>query len=149
MTYMYSIVPQKVWVTVPSWMDSLHRPKSVNFTWPRWNQSKHMRETTLQTNKRLSITLLRERSHSGIKASHVERTCLYEHNLPFVRDTSGFCTIVIEHDVLRLQVSIDDAFLVQVTQSHRDLSQVETVNRKKQITSTSEICFSYYLSLMD
>lgn len=33
-TYMYSMVPQKVWVTVPSWMDSLHRPKSVNFTCP-------------------------------------------------------------------------------------------------------------------
>lgn len=33
--YMYSIVPQKVWVTVPSWMDSLHRPKSVSFTCPR------------------------------------------------------------------------------------------------------------------
>lgn len=31
---MYSIVPQKVWVIVPSWMDSLQRPKSVNFTWP-------------------------------------------------------------------------------------------------------------------
>lgn len=31
---MYSMVPQKVWVTVPSWMDSLHRPKSVSFTCP-------------------------------------------------------------------------------------------------------------------
>ena len=29
---MYSIVPQKVCVTVPSWMDSLHRPKSVSLT---------------------------------------------------------------------------------------------------------------------
>lgn len=106
-----------------------------------------MRETTLQTNKRLSFTLRRERSPSGIKASYVERICLYEHNLPFVRDTSGFCTIVIEHDVLRLQVSIDDAFLVQVTQSHRDLGQVETVNRNKQNKSTSEICFPRYLSL--
>jgi len=33
-TYMYSMVPQKVWVIDPSWMDSLHRPKSVSFTWP-------------------------------------------------------------------------------------------------------------------
>lgn len=32
--YMYSMVPQKVCVTVPSWMDSLQRPKSVNFTCP-------------------------------------------------------------------------------------------------------------------
>lgn len=32
--YMYSMVPQKVWVTVPSWIDSLHSPKSVSFTWP-------------------------------------------------------------------------------------------------------------------
>lgn len=32
--YMYSMVPQKVWVYVPSWMDSLHRPKSVSFTCP-------------------------------------------------------------------------------------------------------------------
>lgn len=32
--HMYSIVPQKVCVTVPSWMDSLHNPKSVSFTWP-------------------------------------------------------------------------------------------------------------------
>ncbi len=48
-TYMYSIVPQKVWVTVPSWMDSLHRPKSVNFTCPRETQSQgmNMEETTL------------------------------------------------------------------------------------------------------
>lgn len=34
-TNMYSIVPQKVWVTVPSWMDSLHRPKSVSLTCPK------------------------------------------------------------------------------------------------------------------
>lgn len=28
--HMYSMVPQKVWVTAPSWMDSLHSPKSVS-----------------------------------------------------------------------------------------------------------------------
>lgn len=46
-TYMYSIVPQKVWVTVPSWMDSLHRPKSVSFTCPgrKQRQSNNIRET--------------------------------------------------------------------------------------------------------
>lgn len=32
--YMYSMVPQKVWVTAPSWIDSLHRPKSVSLMWP-------------------------------------------------------------------------------------------------------------------
>lgn len=32
--YMYSMVPQKVWVTTPSWMDSLHSPKSVSLMWP-------------------------------------------------------------------------------------------------------------------
>lgn len=31
-TYIYSIVPQNVWVTIPSWMCSLQRPKSVSFT---------------------------------------------------------------------------------------------------------------------
>lgn len=33
-TYMYSMVPQKVCVTAPSWMDSLQRPKSVNLMCP-------------------------------------------------------------------------------------------------------------------
>lgn len=32
--YMYSMVPQNVWVTIPSWMCSLQSPKSVNLTWP-------------------------------------------------------------------------------------------------------------------
>lgn len=32
--HMYSMVPQKVWVTAPSWMDSLHSPKSVSLMWP-------------------------------------------------------------------------------------------------------------------
>lgn len=40
-------------------------------------------------------------------------------------------TIIAEHDVLRLQVSVDDPFLVQMTQGHRDLSQIETSNSKK------------------
>lgn len=40
-TCMYSMVPQKVWVTVPSWIDSLHSPKSVNFTWPVWKTTKN------------------------------------------------------------------------------------------------------------
>ena len=31
---MYSMVPQKVWVTVLSSIDSLHNPKSVSLTWP-------------------------------------------------------------------------------------------------------------------
>lgn len=33
--YMYSIVPQNVWVTLSSNIDSLHSPKSVNLTWPK------------------------------------------------------------------------------------------------------------------
>lgn len=74
-TYMYSMVPQKVWVTVPSWMDSLHRPKSVSFTWPRQKQnpSKDMWKSTLKTNNRLSIKLPREKNHSWNKRSYVER----------------------------------------------------------------------------
>lgn len=32
--YMYSMVPQKVWVTAPSWIDSLQSPKSVSLMWP-------------------------------------------------------------------------------------------------------------------
>lgn len=45
--------------------------------------------------------------------------------------TSCFFTVVIKHNVLRLQVSIDDAFLVQVTKCHRDLCQVETNDKNK------------------
>ena len=41
-TYMYSIVPQKVCVRPPSLMDSLHNPKSVNFTCPEKKNSKHI-----------------------------------------------------------------------------------------------------------
>lgn len=33
-TYIYSIVPQNVWVNPPSLIDSLHNPKSVSFTCP-------------------------------------------------------------------------------------------------------------------
>lgn len=33
-THMYSMVPQKVCVTVPSWIDSLQRPKSVSLMCP-------------------------------------------------------------------------------------------------------------------
>ncbi len=40
-------------------------------------------------------------------------------------------TLAVEHDVLRLQVSVDDAFLVQVTKSHGDLCQVETGEKNK------------------
>lgn len=38
-TYIYSIVPQKVWVSIPSLMCSLHKPKSVNLTCP-WASNK-------------------------------------------------------------------------------------------------------------
>jgi len=40
-----------------------------------------------------------------------------------------FVTIVIEHDVLRLQVSVDDAFLVKVAQGHGNLCQVKAKRR--------------------
>lgn len=112
---MYSIVPQKVWVTVPSWMDSLHRPKSVNFTCPgrKWSQGNNMKKLIPKQTDYLC--------KGCVSSCRVSK-------LSFV--TLGFCTIVVEHDVLRLQVSVDDAFLVQVTQRHWDLSQVETVNRK-------------------
>jgi len=40
--------------------------------------------------------------------------------------------MVVEHDVLRLQVSVDDALLVQVAQSHGDLCQVETTEKDKE-----------------
>lgn len=62
-------------------------------------------------------------------------------NLAFVRNFFGLCTVVVEHDVLRLQVSIDDALLVQVTERHRDLSQVETAKRNKQIKPSCEPVF--------
>lgn len=47
------------------------------------------------------------------------------------REPPCVATIIAEHDVLRLQVSVDDPFLVQMTQGHRDLSQIETSNSKK------------------
>lgn len=46
-------------------------------------------------------------------------------------------TMVVEHDVLRLQVSVDDALLVQVAQSHGDLCQVETNEKRMKISSTN------------
>lgn len=55
-TYMYSIVPQNVCVTVPSWMDSLHSPKSVNFTWPFQDKDKNtLNKLRAQKNDTLSI----------------------------------------------------------------------------------------------
>lgn len=36
---MYSMVPQNVHAVIPSWMCSLHKPKSVSLTWP-WASSK-------------------------------------------------------------------------------------------------------------
>lgn len=41
-------------------------------------------------------------------------------------DLSATVTLVIEHDVLRLQVPINDPVGVEVAEGHRDLSQVET-----------------------
>lgn len=38
-------------------------------------------------------------------------------------------TLTVEHDVLRLQVSVDDALLVQMAQSHGDLCQVEATDK--------------------
>lgn len=40
-------------------------------------------------------------------------------------------TLAVEHDVLRLQISVDDALLVQMAQSHGDLSQVETTHQNQ------------------
>ena len=42
-------------------------------------------------------------------------------------------TFIVEHDVLRLEVPVDDALLMQVAQSHGDLSQVEAVGSIDQI----------------
>lgn len=72
-TYMYSMVPQKVWVTVPSWMDSLHRPKSVSFTCPERKQSKNMRLFS-KTNNWSQIRLQRERSQSRTRGPYMEVT---------------------------------------------------------------------------
>jgi len=54
-TYMYSMVPQNVCVSEPSWIDSLQSPKSVNFTWPNGNQ--HQLIITLQWNRLFSCVL--------------------------------------------------------------------------------------------
>lgn len=52
LTYMYSIVPQKVQAVIPSWMCSLHRPKSVL-----------MNEQQIQT---ISTMLLRLKMMNGV-----------------------------------------------------------------------------------
>lgn len=43
-------------------------------------------------------------------------------------------TLAVQHDVLRLQVSVDDALLVQVAQSHGDLRQVKTTHNTQHTT---------------
>lgn len=60
-THMYSMVPQKVWVTVPSWIDSLHNPKSVNFTWPG-RKSTNSSRGYLQTSQ-LSVADIKDYLH--------------------------------------------------------------------------------------
>lgn len=39
-------------------------------------------------------------------------------------------TLVIEHDVLRFEISVDDAFLMQVSESHWDFGQVKAACKK-------------------
>lgn len=69
--------------------------------------SENVRETTLKTNNRSSVRLRRERIPSGDK----KFTCGKVVYL-VAGTVSGSRTIVVEHDVLRLQVSVDDALLV-------------------------------------
>lgn len=38
--------------------------------------------------------------------------------------------MAVEHDVLRLQISVNDALLVEMTQSHGDFCQVEAAKEK-------------------
>ena len=101
---MYSIVPQNVWVTVPSWMDSLHSPKSVNFTWPGRKNN----------NMSSYFPLSQHSKNCGFGFWRNLNACWRQH------------TVAVEHNVLRFQVSVDDALLVQVAKSHGDLCQVET-----------------------
>lgn len=44
----------------------------------------------------------------------------------FREQTHTVHTLAVEHNIFRLEVSVDDALLVQVTQSHGNLCKVKT-----------------------
>lgn len=52
-------------------------------------------------------------------------------------------TLAVQHDVLRLQVSVDDALLVQVAQSHGDLRQVKTTHNTQHTTHVEGNLINY------
>lgn len=43
---------------------------------------------------------------------------------------AAFLTLMVQHDVFWLEISINDAFLVQVPQRHRNFSQVEAARQR-------------------
>lgn len=92
--YMYSIVPQKVWVTVPSWMDSLHRPKSVSFTCPRrWMRT----EDTLEGSRLCFNSWMQNKQKIFARKSQLVKDMYLGRTF----SKQCFSTVVIEHDVLR------------------------------------------------
>ena len=96
-THMYSMVPQKVWVTAPSWMDSLHSPKSVNLICPEWEKTgtakyepnyniSHLNTFHIKTH---TLTQTHPDGHTQMD------TPRWTHPDTFIQ------TFVVEHDVLR------------------------------------------------
>lgn len=55
-------------------------------------------------------------------------------------------TLAVQHDVLRLQVSVDDALLVQVAQSHGDLRQVKTTHNTQHTWKETSSTHRHYVS---
>lgn len=107
--YMYSMVPQKVWVTASSWIDSLQSPKSVSLMWPE----EDIGVGGGQGPPRGAPQPSRQVPTRQVQVHGRGRgTCMH--------------TLAVEHDVLGFEVPVDDALGVQVAQGQCDLRQVET-----------------------
>ena len=103
------MVPQKVWVTAPSWIDSLQSPKSVSLMWPGEDVGEGGQGPgSLHGAPRPSRQILSRLAAAGGRVHARMRT------------------LAAEHDVLRFEVPVDDALGVQMAQGQRDLCLVET-----------------------
>jgi hypothetical protein len=54
-------------------------------------------------------------------------------------------TVVAEHDVFWLQVSVDDAFQMQVSQSHGNLCQIEAAEQKTELLHQVQLKSEVYI----
>lgn len=106
--YMYSMVPQKVWVTASSWTDSLQSPKSVSLMWPEEDMGGGGQGPPRGAPQPcLQVPTRQVQVHGRGRGARTR-------------------TLAVEHDVLGFEVPVDDALGVQVAQGQCDLRQVET-----------------------